>query len=141
MKNVANGFKDFVTRGNAVDLAVGVVIGAAFSAVINAVVEFLISPIIGAIFGKPDLSGLWDITLRAAHGDVPASILSVGGLLNALLQFLLIAAAVYFVIVLPMNKLAERRKKGEEGEPAAPSEDVIVLQEIRDLLAAQNRER
>ncbi len=137
MKGIFNGFKEFVLRGNAIDLAVGVVIGAAFSSVVDAIVTFLINPIIGAIFGKPDISNLWDITLRQAHDGVEASVLSVGGLLNALLQFLIIAAALYFVIVMPMNKLAERRKKDEEPEPEAPAEDVLVLQEIRDLLASQ----
>ena len=137
MKGVFQGFKEFVLRGNAIDLAVGVVIGAAFSSVVDAIVTYLINPIIGAIFGKPDISNLWDITLRTAHGEVEASVLSVGGILNAVLQFLIIAVALYFVIVLPMNKLAERRKQDVEPEPEAPAEDVRVLQEIRDLLAAQ----
>ncbi|TFF06585.1 large conductance mechanosensitive channel protein MscL [Cellulosimicrobium funkei] len=139
MKGVFQGFKEFVLRGNAIDLAVGVVIGAAFSGVVTAIVEDFINPLIGAIFGKPDLTGLWDITLRAGNEakDIPPSVISVGGVLNAILQFLIIAVALYFVIVLPMNKLAERRKKDEEPEPEAPAEDVRVLQEIRDLLAAQ----
>ncbi|MFE6236541.1 large conductance mechanosensitive channel protein MscL [Cellulosimicrobium sp. NPDC057862] len=137
MKGVFQGFKEFVLRGNAIDLAVGVVIGAAFASVVDAIVTYLINPIIGAIFGKPDISNLWDITLRPAHDGVEASVLSVGGLLNAFLQFLIIAIALYFVIVLPMNKLAERRKQDVEPEPEAPAEDVRVLQEIRDLLAAQ----
>ncbi|MHA7133449.1 large conductance mechanosensitive channel protein MscL [Oerskovia turbata] len=140
MKSVFNGFKDFVLRGNAIDLAVGVVIGAAFSQVVNAIVEFIINPIIAAIFGKPDISDVLNITLRA--GDVAKgvdpTVLSIGGLLNAVLQFLLVALALYFVIVLPMNHLAARRKKGIVEEPKAPAEDVLVLQEIRDLLAAQN---
>ena len=135
MKGIFGGFKEFVLRGNAIDLAVGVVIGAAFGAVVTAVVDHLITPLIGAIFGAPDLSRIWDITLRNNPGDVPDAIISVGGILNAILQFLLIAFAVYFVIVLPMNKLAERRAKGEEPEPEAPAEDVVLLTEIRDLLA------
>ncbi|QDW64341.1 large conductance mechanosensitive channel protein MscL [Oerskovia sp. KBS0722] len=140
MKNVFNGFKEFVLRGNAIDLAVGVVIGAAFSQVVNAIVEFIINPIIGAIFGKPDISGILNITLRAGDpaNGVDPTILSIGGFLNAILQFLIVAAALYFIIVMPMNHLAARRKKGEEAAPAAPAEDVLVLQEIRDLLAAQN---
>ncbi|NLF06140.1 MAG: large conductance mechanosensitive channel protein MscL [Actinomycetales bacterium] len=137
MKGIFGGFKEFVLRGNAIDLAVGVVIGAAFGAVVTAVVDHLITPLIGAIFGAPDLSRIWDITLRVNPGDTPDAIISVGGILNAILQFLLIAIAVYFVIVLPMNKLAERRAKGLEPEPEAPSEDVVLLTEIRDLLAKQ----
>jgi large conductance mechanosensitive channel len=140
MKGVLTGFKDFVLRGNAIDLAVGVVIGAAFTSVVTALVEDFLNPLIGAIFGKPDLSGVWDITLREADParELEASVISVGGVLNAILQFLLVAIALYFLLVLPMNKLAERRKKDEVPEPEAPAEDVRVLQEIRDLLAAQS---
>lgn len=134
MKGIFGGFKEFVMRGNAIDLAVGVVIGAAFGAVVSAIVDNLITPLIGAIFGAPDLSRVWDITLRRGV-DGGDAIISVGGILDAILQFLLIALAVYFVIVLPMNKLAERRARGEEPEPEAPAEDVVLLTEIRDLLA------
>ena len=139
MKGIFGGFKEFVLRGNAVDLAVGVVIGAAFGAVVTAIVDHLITPIIGAIFGRPALSRLWDITLRNNAGDTPDAIISVGGILDAILTFLLIAFAVYFVIVLPMNKLAERRAKGIEPEPEAKPEDLVLLSEIRDLLAQQQQ--
>ncbi|AEG45243.1 large conductance mechanosensitive channel protein MscL [Isoptericola variabilis] len=135
------GFKDFIMRGNVIDLAVGIIIGAAFTEVVNALVNNILNPLIGAIFGKPDLSGLWNITLRAATETQEASVLSVGGFLNAVLQFLIVAAALYFAIVMPLNRLAERRKKGEEPEPEAPAEDVLLLQEIRDLLVVQNQNR
>ena len=131
MQGVLNGFKEFVLRGNAIDLAVGVVIGAAFSAVVTAIVDGLISPLIAMIFGKPDISDIWHI------GPINGATIDVGLILNAILQLLIIAAAIYFVIVLPMNHLAAMRKKDEEPEPEAPAEDVRVLQEIRDLLAAQ----
>ncbi|MEN1974143.1 large conductance mechanosensitive channel protein MscL [Cellulomonas olei] len=130
LSGVFQGFKDFISRGNAVELAVGVVIGAAFGAVVTAVQSGLIGPLIAMIFGKPDISELWVISGR---NDAE---INVGVILNALLQFLITAAAVYFVIVLPLNKLAERRKRGIEAEPARPSEDILLLQEIRDLLAA-----
>ena len=123
------GFKDFVMRGNVVDLAVGIVIGAAFGTVVQSIVDGFISPLVGAIFGQPSLAQLWDITLR--QGVTP---ISIGLVLDAVLSFVLIAAAVYFVVVLPMNKLAERRKAGVEPAPAAPAEDVLLLTEIRDLL-------
>ena len=129
---VLNGFKEFVLRGNAIDLAVGVVIGAAFTSIVTAIVDGLISPLIAMIFGKPDISEMWMI------GPVNEATINMGLILNAILQFLLVAIAVYFVIVLPMNKLASMRKKNEEPEPEAPAEDVLVLQEIRDLLAAQS---
>jgi large conductance mechanosensitive channel len=127
---MVKGFKDFLMRGNVVDLAVAVVIGAAFVAVVAAVVGGLINPLIAAVFGKPDLSDVASFTINDAQ-------FSIGVILNALLNFVLVAAAVYFLIVVPMNHLAERRKRGEEPEPEAPSEDVILLTEIRDLLARQ----
>ncbi len=121
------GFKDFVLRGNVVDLAVAVVIGAAFSTVITALVDGLINPLIAAVFGSPDLTGVGVFEINGA-------IFSIGLVLDAIVKFLIIAAAIYFVIVMPMNKLAERRKKGIEPELEAPSEDVLLLTEIRDLL-------
>jgi large conductance mechanosensitive channel len=130
MKGVFNGFKEFVLRGNAIDLAVGVVIGAAFGAVVTAIVDGLISPLIAALFGQVDLT-------QVATFEVNNAVFSLGLILDALFKFLCVAAAVYFVIVLPMNHLAARRKKDVEPEPEAPAEDVRVLQEIRDLLAAQ----
>jgi len=132
------GFKEFIMRGSVVDLAVGIIIGGAFTAVVTAMVDNILNPIIGAIFGKPDLTGLWDITLRGAHDGIDASVLSVGGFLNAVLNFLIIAAALYFAIVMPLNKLAERRARGQEEEPEPLAQDTVLLQEIRDLLAAQS---
>ncbi|HQY33241.1 large conductance mechanosensitive channel protein MscL [Actinotalea sp.] len=124
------GFKNFIMRGNVVDLAVAVVIGAAFGKVITSVVDGLINPLVAAIFGKPDLSGVLAFTINKAE-------FSIGLILNEVLAFVLVAAAIYFVVVLPLNKLAERRKSGEEPAPAAPAEDILLLQEIRDLLAAR----
>lgn len=130
MSKVLNGFKEFIMRGNVIDLAVAVVIGAAFTKVVTALVEYFITPLIGMIFGKPDLSRLWDITVNHAT-------ISVGGVLDAVLQFVLVAAAVYFFLVVPINHLQERRKRGLEPEPAAPAADILLLQEIRDLLAGR----
>lgn len=134
---VLQGFKDFISRGNAIELAVGVVIGAAFGGVIKAIQDAFISPLIGWIFGAPDLTQLWDIGPYTWGDNPDAAPISVGTILNALLTFLLTAAAVYFLIVLPLNALAARRKRGIEDEPAAPSEDILLLQEIRDLLASR----
>jgi large conductance mechanosensitive channel len=131
LAGVFQGFKDFVSRGNAIELAVGVVIGAAFTSVVAALQTGLIAPVIAMVFGKPDISDVWRI------GPADGAQIDVGLILNALLQFLITAAAVYFLIVLPLNKLAERRKRGLEAEPARPSEDILLLQEIRDLLAAR----
>lgn len=122
------GFKAFILRGNVVDLAVALVIGLALTAVIDAIVNNLIDPLIAAVGGVPNLSALWVFEINNAE-------FSIGAILAAILNFLVIAAAVYFIIVLPMNTLAERRKAGVEPEPEAPAEDVALLREIRDLLA------
>jgi len=96
------GFKDFLMRGNVVDLAVAVVIGGAFGAVVAALVKDLLTPLIAAIVGKPDFSA---ITLT-----VNGSKFLVGDFINALVSFVLVAAAVYIFVVTPMNMLAEKRK-------------------------------
>ena len=122
------GFKEFIARGNVVDLAVAVVIGAAFAAVVNSLVDGLINPLIAAIFGEVSLAHVMTF-------EVNSAVFSFGLVLDALLNFLIIAAAIYFCVVLPLNKLAERRKRGElaPDEPAAPTE-IELLTEIRDAL-------
>jgi large conductance mechanosensitive channel len=100
------GFKEFILRGNIVDLAVAVVIGIAFGAMVNALVKDLITPLIAAIFGKPDFSSL-SFTINSSK-------FLYGEFINAVIAFVLIAAAVYFVIVVPMNALAARRAKGQD---------------------------
>jgi large conductance mechanosensitive channel len=100
-----SGFRQFVLRGNVIDLAVAVVIGGAFGAVVTAFVADLLTPLIAAVIGAPDFSAL---TLT-----VNGSRFLIGHFLNALLSFVLIAAAVYFVVVAPMNALAARRSRGE----------------------------
>lgn len=127
-----NGFKSFILRGNVVDLAVAVVIGAAFTAVVNALVEGLLNPLVALIVGNTDLTRV--LTWSMGPND---TVFSIGLILDALLKFLLVALAIYLFIIIPMNKLAARRKEGEEPEPEAPAEDVLLLQEIRDLLAAR----
>lgn len=99
------GFKEFVLRGNVIDLAIAVVIGAAFSAVVTALVKDLITPLIGAVVGKPDFSG-WVVTVNG-------SAFLIGDFLNALIAFILMAAAVYFFVVAPMNAWVARRRRGE----------------------------
>jgi large conductance mechanosensitive channel len=130
---VLKGFKDFIMRGNVVDLAVAVVIGAAFSAVVNALVKDIITPIIGAIGGKPDFGKL-TFTIHKSQ-------FLYGDFLNFLISFLIVAAAIYFLVVLPLNKLAEirarRLSEGTVAEPEAKAEDIVLLEQIRDLLSAQ----
>jgi large conductance mechanosensitive channel len=123
------GFRDFIMRGNVIDLAVGIVIGAAFTAVVTAFTNAFLKPLIQLLGGGGELGGTW--TVNEVVFDWAAFI-------NALITFALTAAVLYFLVVLPMNKLAERRKRGEEPEPEAPSDEVRLLTEIRDALVAAN---
>ncbi|TCC16638.1 large conductance mechanosensitive channel protein MscL [Kribbella speibonae] len=124
------GFKEFIMRGNVVDLAVAVVIGAAFGKIVTALVDGLINPLIAAIFGKANLAGVWAFEINNAK-------FSIGLILDAALNFLFVAAAIYFFIVMPLNKLAERRKRGQEPEPDPLTTDQELLTEIRDLLRSR----
>jgi large conductance mechanosensitive channel len=118
------GFRDFILRGNVVDLAVGVVIGAAFGTVVTSLVKDILTPFIAAVVKQPNFSGLM-FTLNGSQ-------FLYGDFLNALISFLIVAATIYFFVVLPVNRLMARFK----GPPEAPhkDDDVIVLEEIRDLL-------
>jgi large conductance mechanosensitive channel len=122
-------FRDFLLRGNVVDLAVAVVIGAAFGAVVTALVADIITPLIAAIGGKPDFSAL--------SFTINGSVFRYGSFFNAVLSFVIIAAAIFFLVVKPVGALMERRKAGLEPEVEAAPEDVILLGEIRDLLKAR----
>jgi large conductance mechanosensitive channel len=122
-------FREFLLRGNVVDLAVAVVIGAAFGAVVTSLVEDLLTPLIAAVGGKPDFSGL--------TFTVNESRFRYGEFVNALIAFLIIGAAVFFLVIKPVNALMARRKAGDEPEPDAVAEDVVILGEIRDLLKAR----
>jgi len=99
------GFKQFMMRGNVVELAVAVVVGGAFGAVVTALVKDLITPLIAAIFGKPDFSKL-GFTIN--HSRFP-----MGDFINALVTFLMVGSAVYFLVVLPINALTARMRRGE----------------------------
>jgi large conductance mechanosensitive channel len=106
-----SGFKQFILRGNVVDMAVGVVIGAAFASVVGAFTKDLLTPLIAALVGKPDFSAI-TFTLNG-------SIFALGDFINVLIAFLLVAAAVYFFVVTPINALTSRMKKA--AVPADPS--------------------
>jgi large conductance mechanosensitive channel len=126
------GFKDFIMRGNVVDLAVGIVIGAAFTAVVSQFTKSFLEPVLKLIgAGENRAGGEW----RIGHENV----IAWGAFVNAVITFLLTAAALYFLVVFPMNRLAERRRRGEEPPPAAPSEEIKLLTEIRDALVAGGR--
>jgi large conductance mechanosensitive channel len=127
---VLKEFKAFIMRGNVVDLAVAVVIGAAFAAVVKSFTENMLTPVIG-IFGSTDFSTL--------HFTINDSNFAYGVFLNSLITFLSTAAAIFFFVVKPLNIVAARRKRGEaaEEDTPAPSDEALILAEIRDLLRSQ----
>ena len=129
-------FKEFAMRGNVIDLAVGVVIGAAFGKIVTALVEKVIMPPIGLLIGKVDFSELkWTLaeaTTDAAGAEVPAVVIGYGDFINTIIQFVIVAFAI-FMLIKVLNRLA-RKKAEEPAAPAEPSEDVLLLREIRDSL-------
>jgi large conductance mechanosensitive channel len=123
------GFKTFVMRGNVLDLAIAVVLGAAFGAVVTALVSDILTPFIAAIVGKPNFDNLmFTINKSQFH---------YGLVVNAIISFLCIALAVYAAVVYPLNKLAERRARGQAPADTVVPDDIALLTEIRDLLAHQ----
>lgn len=120
------GFRQFILRGNVIDLAIAVVIGLAFNAVVQALVKDIVTPLIAAIAGKPNFE---DLTFTVHH-----STFFYGDLVNVVIAFLSIAAAVYFLVVAPMNAIQARRR-GPQSDEAEVSEEVQLLTEIRDLLS------
>ncbi|HET8928168.1 MAG TPA: large conductance mechanosensitive channel protein MscL [Microbacterium sp.] len=120
------GFREFIMRGNVIDLAVAVVIGAAFTLVVNAFVEGIINPAIGLFFQADSLN------------DLKVGVFAIGAVIGAIINFLAVALVVYFVFVFPMNKLKERQaaKAGVADEAELPSEQQLLVQ-IRDLLETQ----
>ena len=129
-------FKDFLMRGNVVDLAVAVVIGTAFGAVIAAIVDGIITPILG-LAGDQDVSQ-YVITLKEGEGGAPDITLKWGAVLTAVIKLVSVAAAVFFLVVKPVGALMARRAAGVEPESEAPSEEVVLLTEIRDVLQARS---
>ncbi len=126
-------FKEFAMRGNVVDLAVGVVIGAAFGKVVTALVDKVLMPPIGMAIGGVDFAKLGivlkEATVNAAGEPVPAVVLAYGEFINAVIQFIIVAFAIFLVV-----KAINRMHRRPEEAPAAPAEDVLLLREIRDAL-------
>ena len=132
-------FKEFAMRGSVIDLAVGVVIGGAFGKIVTALVDQIIMPPVGLLIGGVDFSE-WAITLKDASVDaagqaVPAVVLGIGDFINTLIQFIIIAFAIFMVIKL-INTM-HRKKDDAPEEPPAPTPDQQLLTEIRDLLKQQ----
>ena len=132
------GFKEFILRGNVIDLAVAVVIGAAFTAIVTSLVTNVFNPLIGAAFNASMLDEALVVSIPTVSGGTAD--LKFGAVIGALINFLVIAAVVYFVLVLPVNNLLKRtfaRQKAAEPAPVdVPPTDVELLSEIRDLLRA-----
>lgn len=131
------GFKEFILRGNVLDLAVAVVIGAAFNAVVNSVVTSVFNPLIGAVFNASSLAKSFPLTIPTTAGG--HAVIEFGAVIAALIQFLVVAVVVYFVFVMPMNvfkRRAEMRKAaGQPADKDTPPTELEVLEQIRDLLA------
>lgn len=129
MKKFVSEFKEFISRGNVLDMAVGVVIGGAFTAIVTALVDNIITPLIGILVGGLDFTGL---SVKA--GEVT---IGYGAFIQAVINFLLISFVI-FCVIRSFNKLA-KKKEEEPAAPPAPAEDVVLLREIRDLLANQEK--
>ena len=127
------GFKKFIMRGNVIDLAVAVVIANAFKPIVDNLVKKVINPFVGGLFGKPNFDSVGEFTVGKGEN---AATVQPGSILTALVSFLLVAAAVYFCLVYPMNKANERlaKRKGLNAEEAEISDEVRLLTEIRDAL-------
>lgn len=128
------GFKAFILRGNVLDLAIAVVVGAAFQKVVDTMVSAVVTPIVNAAGGF-NSQGL-GFQVRPGQDN---TFVNFSAIINAAIVFLITAAVVYFVFVAPMNRLAERRARGQEPQFDPPSEEALLLQEIRDELRAQRR--
>lgn len=133
-------FKTFIARGNVMDMAVGVVVGGAFTSIVNSLVGDIINPIIGKLFGGVDLSEA-KVVLTEATEETAEVAIRYGTLIQTIINFLIVALCV-FAVVRGINKLKDKMKKEEEAaaeeekeeEPAEPSEEVLLLREIRDSL-------
>lgn len=124
-------FKEFAVKGNVIDLAVGVIIGTAFGKIVSSFVADVVMPPIGVLLGGVDFSDL-SITVKAAVGEAPAVVVAYGKFIQTVIDFAIIAVVI-FVVVRVINSL-KRREEAAPPVPAAPSAEVVLLTEIRDLL-------
>lgn len=127
------GFKQFLMRGNVIDLAVGIVMGTAFTAIVTGLLNGIIEPLIAAIFGQPDITNVGNFTLNGAH-------FSIGTFLQAVLNFVMTGAGLYFLVVAPIKRLQEHRSSDAEVDPAdnpnldSGTREVALLTEIRHMM-------
>ncbi|MGB9680313.1 MAG: large conductance mechanosensitive channel protein MscL [Minisyncoccia bacterium] len=116
------GFKEFILRGNVLDLAVAVIIGGAFNKIVNSLVVDVLTPLIGAIFGAPDFSA------------IKLGPIAIGSFINAVVNFIIVAAAIYFFVIAPINLIKNRKEKQKQQAPPETSEEVKLLKEILEVL-------
>jgi len=135
-KGTANAFKEFISKGNVVDMAVGVIIGAAFGKIVTSLVEDIIMPLVGIIVGGIDFSGL---SVKVGLNEANQAVLAYGKFIQSIVDFLIVAACI-FVVVRLFERLKTKVKKEEAKAPAEPApktDEVKLLEEIRDLLKKQ----
>ena len=130
-----SGFRDFVLRGNVIDLAIAVVIGSAFTAIVTALSTDVFGNLIAALFDAEQVDTL-GVDIPSATREQGTTIV-FGTTVAAVINFVIVAAVLYFLVVVPMNRLLALHAQGQEPDVASPSEDVLLLQEIRDLLREQ----
>lgn len=136
--SILKEFKTFAVKGNVIDMAVGIIIGAAFGKIVSSFVGDIIMPPLGVLIGGVDFSDL-AITLKAAEGDLPAVVMAYGKFIQSIIDFLIVAFAIFMGIKV-INRLKHEEAVAEEApaEPAAPSNEEVLLSEIRDLLKEKN---
>ena len=134
------GFREFILRGNVIDLAVAVVIGAAFTGIVNAIVGSVFNPLIGALFNAESLAKALPVDVPTTSGGTAT--MYFGAVIAAVIQFLLVAVVVYFALIVPINFLKraafKRKEAGEVEDKPAPPTELELLAEIRDLLAKRD---
>ena len=137
--SILKEFKTFAVKGNVVDMAVGIIIGAAFGKIVSSFVGDVFTPALGLLIGGVDFSDLV-ITLKAAQGDIPAVVIAYGQFIQTIIDSIIIAFAI-FMGIKGINRLKREEEAAEEApaEPATPSNEEVLLSEIRDLLKQQNK--
>lgn len=132
MKGFLKEFKEFISRGNVIDLAVGVIIGGSFTTIVNSLVNDIVMPTIGILFGKIDFTGL-KYVIAEANGDIPESAICYGNFIQNVVNFILVAFVI-FVVIKAINSLHRKKEEPKEEVVETVSEEVTLLREIRDSL-------
>jgi len=140
MKNFFDEFKKFISRGNVVDMAVGVIVGSAFTAIVNSLVKDIVTPFIGVLTGGVDFTQM-KYVITPAVGETPEVAILYGNFIQAIINFLIIAFVVFCMVKLINNMRAKLEKQNEEtpAAPPKPSDEVLLLTEIRDLLKKEDK--